>query len=463
MNRLPLLALAVIVAVCCACHPTRDLTAPRLDMPGTFRTDSAMPPTHALADMDWRSIFVDSTLHGLIDSALTHNRDLLKAAARIDELRELYGIAKADFYPTVSGIIEGDREVKWYHYPDGHDTYSPDPQVGIKLSVGWEFNLWGKLNYARTQAASEFKATVEDELAARMSIVAQVASTYFNLIALDREREIVVRTLDTRRESVEKARLRYEAGLTSEIVYSQARTEYLSASSLLPEIDRREQLLRTALSVLTGGFPGSLQVTRTLSLDDVLPPALPVGVPSELLLRRPDLRASMARLKAAEAAVGVSYADRFPSIYLNFTGGLWNADFSGLFKSPYYFPVGGVGGSIFDFGRKKRAYKAAIARYEQARLTYEAEVVNAFAEVHDAVDSYHKYHATAEMKDELAASAESYLRLAVLQYHAGTTSYLDVLDAQRRVFSAQMEQNNAIRDEYLAFIQLYKSLGGGWR
>lgn len=185
-------------------------------------------------------------------------------------------------------------------------------------------------------------------------------------------------------------------------------------------------------------------------------------MPSQLLRQRPDLRAAEARLRAAAAAVGVAYTDRFPSIYLSFTAGWWNSSFTRLFKSPYYYPIGGVTGNIFDFGRKQRRYRAAIARYDQAAYALEHTLLGAFAEVRDAVASYESFHITADANRELARSAAEYQRLAELQYHAGTLSFLDVLDARRRLLSASLNMSNALRDEYLALVNLYKALGGGW-
>lgn len=344
--------------------------------------------------------------------------------------------------------------------PDGN--YAPDPQVGVKVHIGWEYNLMGKLNYARRQAEAEFKATLEDHQAMRLTVITQVASAYYRLLAQETALNITRRTLVTREESMNKARLRFEAGLTSELVYLQARTEYLSTQSLIPEINRQAEILRTALSILTGEYPASVYEGHPINLSDVLPPRLPLGVPSELMQRRPDLRASAQRLEAAAQGVGVAYADRFPSIRLDFTAGFWNSRFPELFKSAYYYPIGAVGGTLFDFGRKKRLHKAAIARYEQARIQYEQDLLRAFGEVRYASVDYQQAHASADSKKEFLAAAGQYLRLAIMQYHAGTLSYLDVLDAQRRLFDAEIGLSDAIRDEYLAMIELYKALGGGW-
>lgn len=483
----PMARLAILTAVTAAlgsgitgCHPTAGLRQPDtealpatyvsadVDTAGVFAADTA-----SIAALRWWEIFHDPTLRRLLGRALTHNRDLLAAAARVEEVRELYGIAKADYYPHASLTVEGQRETKWEHPTKAKSggapvaerqagTYAPDPQIALKLSVGWEINLWGKLTWAKRQVAGEYAATSDDERAMRMDIVARVASTYFRLVALENEYAIVQTALDNRRESMEKARLRFEGGLTSETVYQQARTDYLSASTLIPGIERERKTLRNALAVLTGSFTDIDTVQPTLMLADILPPRVPAGVPSQLLRRRPDLLAAEARMQAAAAGVGVAYTDRFPSLYLSFTAGWWNSTFTRLFKSPYYYPIGGVTGNVLDFGRKQREYRAAIARYDQACHAYEQSLLGAFSEVRDAVASYESYHTTAEANRELARSAAEYLRLAELQYHAGTLSFLDVLDARRALLNSSLNMSNALRDEYLALVNLYKALGGGW-
>ncbi|MCM1337596.1 MAG: efflux transporter outer membrane subunit [Candidatus Amulumruptor caecigallinarius] len=492
-------SVAVIAATAmCCCHPTAGLRQPDTAiLPTSFipedttRVDTAgiLPGTKAdslrraysalridsagIASLRWWQIFNDPTLQTLLERAVAHNRDLKAAAARVEEVRELFGIAKADYYPHVSFTAEGQRETKWEHPSKSKSggapvaerqagNYSPDPQITLKLNVGWEINLWGKLTWARRQVAENYTATIDDERAMRMDVISRVASTYFRLVALENEYSIVRYALDNRRESMEKARLRFEGGLTSETVYQQARTDYLSAATLIPGIERQRKMLRNALALLTGSFSGIDTIAPTLNLADVLPPTLPTGVPSHLLRQRPDLRAAEARMRAAADGVGVAYTDRFPSLYLSFSAGWWNSSFSRFFKSPYYYPIGGITGNVFDFGRKQREYRAAIARYDQACHAYEQSLLGAFAEVRDAVASYESYHLTAETNRELTRSAAEYVRLAELQYHGGTLSFLDVLDARRALLNSSLDMSNALRDEYLALVNLYKALGGGW-
>lgn len=429
-----------------------DTTMPETYMPG-LESDSA-----CVADMAWWEFYADSTLCHLIRLTLDNNRDLLKAAARVEEARQLYGVAKLNYLPEVSGIVGITNETNKYN---GGPT-SKDPEYSLKMTINWEANLWGSLSWAQKSSAAKFQATVEDLHAMRMTLIAEVAYAYFRLIALDNELAIVRQTLATREESLEQARIRFEGGLTSETVYQQAKVEYASAAALVPNLERQVTVARNAITLLMGEYPREILERGQLALNITLPEKLPAGIPSTLLERRPDLRAAERRLAAALADVGVSYANRFPNIRLAFTPGWENEGFSRFFDSPFTYTLGNIAGTIFDFGRKKRKYQAAIAVYDQARYDYEKAVITAFTEVHTALETYRRVKENGKLKVELRDATVKYVQLAHLQYRAGTLNYIDVLDAQRRYFDAQIGVSNALRDEYLALINLYKVLGGGW-
>lgn len=211
-----------------------------------------------------------------------------------------------------------------------------------------------------------------------------------------------------------------------------------------------------------GELPGEVRRQDGFPLYLSLPDSLPVGLPSELLKRRPDVRGSELRLQAAMANVGMKYADRFPNLRLSVTGGWENDEVAHWLQSPYSYLLGNIAGTIFDFGKRKRKYKAAIAAYDRARYTYEQSVIAAFTEVNDAIITLRKKHEASLLQSQLSDAAAKYVKLAALQYRAGSLNYLDVLDAQRRFFDAQIGVNYALRDEYLAMVNLYLVLGGGW-
>ncbi len=238
--------------------------------------------------------------------------------------------------------------------------------------------------------------------------------------------------------------------------------EYSTTASLVPALELQVAAMRNTLTTLMGEYPHEVFDRRNTLFGAEMPSELPAGVPSDLLRRRPDLRAAEMRLKAAMADVGVSYADRFPSLRIGFTPGLENDGLKDFFKSPFTYTLAQITGPIFDFGRKKRKYQAMIAAYDQSRLDYEKAVIGAFTEVNTSIVAYNKYHDNYRVKVDLRDAAAKYVKLAWLQYRGGTLNYIDVLDAQRRYFEAQIGVSNALRDEYLALINLYKALGGGW-
>lgn len=447
----------IFAALLASCSGTRNLARPDVAMPAAYSGNS-VGDSLSIADTDWWGFYSDSTLRTLISEALTHNHDLLIAAARVDELRHLYGIDKLNYLPTITADGYGDYETNDYH----NSPSTRDSEFGIKARLNWEADLWGGLSQARRRSASRYMASVEDRRAMEITIIAETATAYFNLAALRNELNIVKRTLVTREENLEKAYLRFQGGMTSEIVYQQAKVELATTAALVPNLNRRIALAQNALTLLMGRYPEEILSGHEPELDENLPAKIPLGVPSTLLERRPDLRASEHRLQAAMADVGISYSNRFPKLSISLTGGWENDDLSGLFRSPFSYVIGSITGTVLDFGRNKRRYQASIAAYEQARLTYEKNVMTAFTEVDNAARSYRQLRIAADRRRELRDAALKYVDLANRQYIAGSISYIDVLDASRRYFDASIALSNAVRDEYLAIVDLYRALGGGW-
>lgn len=450
--------LAVVLAAgigLSSCSSMKRCIDPQLDMPQEIvkgYTDSL-----TLADMEWWNIYTDTTLTNLIEKVLENNKDILSAAARVEEMRNMYRIDNAGLWPSLGATAYADREETNY----SGEGRSVDPEIGLKLELEWEIDLWGALRWGRKQGVSEYLSAVEAQRAMEMTLVAETAKAYFELVALDRELEIVTHTLDTRREAIHQAQLRFEAGLTSEIPYQQAKVELASAATLIPDLETRIAQKESQIALLAGEFPGKVEREKSFA-NIVLPKEIPVGLPSELLLRRPDIRMAERNMDAAEAAVGIAWADRFPRLVFSLSGPLENNSFEGLFKSPYLYILGNLTSPIFSFGKKKAKYEAEIAAFDQARLEYEKCVLAAFKEVNDAIINYDNAHRSAGLQRSFFEATDKYLELARLRYINGDIMYLDLLDAQRQYFDAEVNYSNAILNEYLAFVELYKALGGGW-
>ena len=439
-----------------SCSVQKKCKAPQLDMPAEIVAGQS--DTLTLSDRKWWEVYTDTTLCRLIGRTLDRNRNMLSAEARIRQLEELYRVSKAARLPSLGGLAAADYETNDYY----GEAHKGDAEFDVKATLSWEADLWGNLRWAKRKGGAEYLASVEDRRAMQMTLVAEVAAAYFRLMALDNELSIVRRTLITRSEGAYQAQLRFEGGLTSETVFQQAKVEYASTAALIPDLERKIEVMENSISLLMGENPDWRVVRSKMNTEAEFAESLPVGLPSELLLRRPDVRACEQQLRAAMAAAGMAYADRFPRIVFNLTGGWENDDVSGFFRSPFSYVAGTLASPIFGFGRKQARYKAALAAYDEARLGYEQKVLTVFKEANDAVVSYRSVRRTAALKVNLRDAARKYVELAQLQYRGGSINYIDVLDAQRRYFDAQIGVSNAVRDEHLALVDLYKALGGGW-
>jgi len=295
-----------------------------------------------------------------------------------------------------------------------------------------------------------------------MTLIADVATAYFQLMALDNELEIIKRTLETRQEDLNKARLRFEGGMTSEIPYQQAQVEFASTAVLIPDLKRKIEIKENEISLLTGEMPTNIQRSNIhqykLAID-----TLKIGLPSDLIKRRPDISSAEQSLKAKLAKAGYAWAERFPRFVINLEGGFEHSDFNGFFTAPLTYAIGELTAPLFAFGKRKAKYDAAIKAYDAERFQYEKKVLQAFNEVNNAVTSYSSANKQAELMENLKNSAKKYLDLAQVQHINGQINYIDVLDAQRSYLNAEIDLSYAIRDKYIALIELYKSLGGGWQ
>ena len=454
----PILLVVAVALSLFSCRVGRSFRTPELkEMPATFDEEGMTEGT--TADIGWSTLYADTVLQGLISRALDHNKDMLAAAARVRELMAAKRITFAKMFPGAGMDLYGDREYLNY----GGDNKKYDPELHANLTFGWEIDIWGNLRWQNEAAVAAYLQSVEAQRALRLTIVSQVAQMYFDLKALDRELSIVRQTLEARRDAVHFATLRYEGGLTSEIPYRQSLVELARTETLLPKLENEIKLKENDLSVLLGEFPSGIPRGGSDLGDVQMGTELPVDLPSSLLERRPDVRQAEQNLKAAMASAGMAYADRFPRLTISLTGGLENDALKGLINSPFSYAAGNLTAPLFAFGSKRAKYRAALAAYDQARLAYEQKVLEVFREVNDAVTAYRNMRRTAELKFNLKEAARQYVVLAKLQYINGVIRYIDVLDAQRKFFDAQVEESKAVRNEHLALVGLYKALGGGWQ
>ncbi len=448
--------LAAVVLLLAGCQLGKHYTRPELVLPETLGGQPATDST-SLADMAWEDLYADTLLQGLIRKTLEYNKDMLMAAARVKELAAMKRIDYANMFPQVGLRVYAERERENY----GGNNYKNDDEFDLKGVISWELDLWGKLRWTRDASVAEFVGSIENQRALQMSLVAQVAQAYFELVALDNELTIVRQTVEARRESLHLVRLRYEGGLISEIPFRQAQVELAKTVTLVPDLERKITLKENELAFLTGEYPHA--IGRSSQAADVqLPDALPVGMPSTLLERRPDVRQAEQELIAANAQVGVAYTSLFPNISLTATWGAESEQLSDLLKSPHHLLGANLLQPIFAMGKNRARLKAKKAAYERATYAYEKAVLSAFKDAYNAITEFNKMKDIYDTRLKLEQSAKSTLELAQLQYVNGAIGYMDLLDAQRTYFDAQLSLSYAVRDKRITMVNLYKALGGGW-
>ncbi|MCH5233557.1 MAG: TolC family protein [Muribaculaceae bacterium] len=458
MKRYLLLIHIFILFILSGCSGVKNLIKPDVEIPDNLFGINSLDSL-TIADLGWWEFYGDEYLREIIDTVLHNNKNLQIAAQRVEEAHLLYNVDKASLLPELSFRLPWNHETNNYY----KELDLIDPEIGVKATISWEVDLFGSLRWNKKKSEAQFKASINDERAMRMVLVAETASAYFRLVALDNELSIVKSTMSTREEGVRLAKLRFEGGLTSETVYQQAQVQYATAAALIPNLEYNIKVTENQLLLLMGSLPNK-KIRRSSELkDNTLPDRIPLGIPSSLLERRPDIRSSENKLQAAVANVGYTYAKRFPSLNIELTGGVEDNDFKNLFRSPFSYVAENFVAPLVDFGKRKNRYKAAIAAYNESKLSYENKVLEAFNEVDNALTRYRSAQQAVIKDSELLDASEKYQDLTWKQYRGGTINYIDVLDAQRRYLEARISRMNAIRDEHLALVQLYKALGGGWQ
>lgn len=438
------------------CQLGKHYTRPKLELPETL--DSLSVDSSSIGDYPWEQLYTDTTLQGLIRKTLTYNKDMLIAAARIKEMAAMKRIDYANLFPQVGVKVYAEKEAENY----GGDHYKQSSEFDLKGTATWELDLWGKLRWAKDKSIADFVGSLENQSALKMSLIAQVAQSYFELVALDNELSIVKKTVDARQESLHLVRLRYEGGLIPEIPFRQAQVELARTATLVPDLERKITLKENEIAFLTGEYPHRIK-RSVLPEEVILPGSLPVGLPSSLLERRPDVRKAEQDLIAANAAVGVAFTSLFPTISLTASFGGESAELHDLLKSPTHLLSASLLQPIFAMGKNRAMLKAKKAAYEQAVYAYEKTVLNAFKDAYNAISEFSKTKEIYETRLRLEQSSKIALDLAQLQYLNGYIGYIDLLDAQRGYLDAQIALNNAIRDKQLTVVNLYKALGGGWQ
>ena len=461
MKRLTPLALALVLAGCVNLAPKYErpqapVAAAFPTVEGTVNSGNAVA-NEAPASIAWQRFFTDPRLQQLITLALENNRDLRVAILNIEAARAQYQIQRSNQFPAINAGITGQRQTTGKDQP-----ISSLYQAGLSVSA-FELDFFSRVRNLSDAALAQFLATEEARKTAQISLIAQVANTYLTFLADEELLSLTQQTLKTREESLRLTNLRFENGVSSKLDLQQAVSLVEQARTTLAQAQRQRAQDVNLLTLLVGQpIPENLPAGATLATTNL--PDLPAGMPSDLLTTRPDIRSAEQQLIAANANIGAARANYFPRITLTGSAGTASSELSGLFKSGTFgwtFAPQAIL-PLFDFGRTRAGVESARAQRDITVAQYEKSIQTAFREVADALAGQATYSEQLRAQQAVAAAETDRFNLSDLRYRNGTASYLDLLDAQRSLFTAQQQaiQANLLRLQNQ--VTLYRVLGGGW-
>jgi len=426
---------------------------PAVSPPATFYTEEQAKQV-SLADQAWWELFKDPVLQGLIREAVLKNYDLQLAVARVEEQRALLGVTKSQLYPQVAydGNISGQES----RLVPNHTYYS------YSFTTFWEIDLFGRIRRMTEAQRAVYFSSEEARRDVRLLVMAEVAQGYFQLRALDAQLEIAHHTVKSFQDTLDIFQDKFKGGAASGLEVSRAQAALSNVAAAIPDLERQVVAQENALDLLLARNPGPIDRGAALA-DQFDPPEVPAGLPATLLERRPDLREAEQNLIAANANVGVAKANFFPTISLSGLFGGISPQLSELTGAGKAWSLGAdLTGPIFTGGRLKNQYHAAIAQRDQARISFEKSVTQAFGEVSTSLSAHQQL---AKAYREEITSVEAYrdsVHLSMARYDSGLSSYLDVIDAQLQLYPAESSTVTYDLGRKLALVDLYRALGGGW-
>lgn len=458
-------AVAVGVGLSSGCMVGPNYKRPEMTIPENHRGVAGPPSEASIADAPWWEVFGDTALQTLIREAVAANLDLQVAAARVLEARAQAGIAKSFLYPSIgaSGGYTA-RQLPRLSDPPQADLDKTTQNWDISVGLSWEIDLWGRVRRESQAAVARYVATEEGRRGVLISLVAEIASSYFSLRELDLELEIARRTLTLNDETITFYTRRLEGGVSNRLELDQAQANRAVTAATIPDIERRIVLTENALSVLLGRVPGPIARGRTLAAQD-LPPRVPAGIPAALLERRPDVLAAERQLIAANADIGAAKALFFPTISLSGAFGGLTRDLSDIAKADsIVWSLGaGIFQPIFQGGRIRRNYEAAQARFQAALAQYKKAALNGYREVADSLTTIEKLAQSRVEQEKGVEALRDAATLSRSRYDAGLSNYLEILVADQALFQQELSLARTRGGELQAFSQLYRALGGGWQ
>ena len=461
-----LFSIAAGIAFLAGCNVGPKYVRPSYTAPPAFRgADNATVSSEdkaSLGDEEWSKVYQEPELQDLIQKALTHNYDLRIAAQRIVEQQAQVRIVRSQEFPavTVGGTGLGAT------LPDSLGTQLPSPLVAgsFNVSASWTPDFWGLYRKQTEAARNQLLAQEWARHAVQMTLVQQVATDYLQLRALDRQLEITRETLKVRQDSVELTRKLESGGSVPLSDVRQSEQLLYTASSQIPQLEELIQQEENSIAFLIGENPGAVTHQDPNALAPP-PQELPVGIPSQLLERRPDIQQSEAQLIAANAQIGVARAQFFPNLTISGSAGIGGDSLSSIFDTAgkTIYGIGSLTQPIFEGGKLRGQLQLSEATKEEMVLNYQRTIAGAFRDVSNALIALNKQRANREQQEKLVEAARDATRLARIRYQGGSTAYLEVLTTDSNLYTAELNLVNAQQNEALSLVQLYGALGGGWQ
>jgi len=445
-------------ALLVGCTVGPNYKRPPAVLPDRFYGEQAAAEARSFGDLPWWDVFQDPVLKGLIEEALKNGFDARLAVARVQEARALYGVARSERFPSVEyqAGVQRTRPDQFLN-PSG----ATQTKWTAEVAASWEVDLWGRIRRLNESAKARYLATEEARRGVLISLLSDVATAYFELCELVAELEIAKRTTIAFQDTYDLFSRRLGRGAASALETSRAEASLGQVAAQIPEIERAIVARENQINLLLGRNPQAIPRGGSFM---PLPPETPAGLPSTLLERRPDVRQAEQLLVAANAEIGVAKAAFFPTLSLTGLFGNVSPELGDLFSNGKTWNVGTSAlGPLFRGGALKSNYEAAKARWEQARIEYEATVTHSFAETSTALMARTKLIETEVQKARAVQAYKEAVRLANLRYGSGLSAYFEVLEAQQQLFPAEIGLAQTRRDQLVAVVSLYKALGGGWQ
>lgn len=451
-----ILIISVLPAFLTSCMVGPDFKRPVMDLPDKYRFSEEK--SAEIVNLRWWELFNDPILQSLVNTALEENKDIRIAIARIEQARASLGFTRADMYPFIDIEAGANKGT----FSGGRRSETTDNTAFAAPIVSWELDIWGKLRRATESSRADLLASEYAMRSIQISLIAEVVGTYFLLLDFHKRLEISERTLESRIESLHIIQRRFEEGIIAEIDVNQAEIQKETAAVAIPLNRRLIAQTENALSVLLGQFPDEIETGIDL-YSQVVTPDIPVGLPSSLLERRPDILAAEYSFKAQTELIGVAVALRLPSINLTGSLGASSSELASMTSEGFVWSVGAsLFGPILNFNKNISRVELEEAQTRQALYEYELTVLNAFREVSDSLNEIQTYRnqiAAVKRKYSAAKNAEY---LGKMRYDKGVSSYLEVLETERALFDVEFELSATTQEYYNSYVRFYKALGGGW-